>query len=83
MPKVYYKNILEIACFSVEACLEAEKAGADRIEFCAEYGIGGITPKHEDILRVKKFIRKTGAGDHGIQTNQNNQRRYENFYRNH
>ena len=56
MPKVYYKNILEIACFSVEACLEAEKAGADRIEFCAEYGIGGITPKHEDVLRVKKLI---------------------------
>lgn len=56
MPKVYYKKILEIACFSVEACLEAEKAGADRIEFCAEYGIGGITPNREDIHRIKKLI---------------------------
>lgn len=57
MPKVYYKNCLEIACFSVEACVIAEKSGADRIEFCSDYNVGGITPNHEDILRVRELIK--------------------------
>ncbi len=56
MQKVCCKISLEIACFSVEACVEAEKAGADRIEFCADYARGGITPLHEDILKVRSII---------------------------
>ncbi len=50
------KYLLEIACFDVESCLIAQQAGADRIEFCADYSVGGITPKHEDILRVKLLL---------------------------
>ena len=56
MQKVCCKINLEIACFSVEACIEAENAGADRIEFCADYAKGGITPLHVDILKVKSII---------------------------
>ncbi len=45
---------LEIACFNLESALIAAKAGADRIEFCADYAIGGTTPKLEDFLKIKK-----------------------------
>jgi len=37
-------TVLEIAVFSVEAALEAIKAGADRIEFCENPLEGGTTP---------------------------------------
>ena len=56
MPKIYYKHLLEIACFSVESCTIAQNAGADRIEFCANYSLGGITPTREDILKLRELI---------------------------
>ena len=40
------KVILEVAVFSVEAALEAIKAGADRIEFCENPNEGGTTPSY-------------------------------------
>ena len=45
---------LEIACFNLESALIAAKAGADRIEFCADYASGGTTPELEDFLTIKK-----------------------------
>ena len=45
---------LEIACFNLESTLIAAKAGADRIEFCADYASGGTTPELEDFLTIKK-----------------------------
>jgi copper homeostasis protein len=45
---------LEIACFNLESALIAAKAGADRIEFCADYASGGTTPKLEDFITIKK-----------------------------
>ena len=56
MPKVYCKNLLEIACFSFESCIKAQQFGADRIEFCTRYDLGGITPSDEDIIRVKEQL---------------------------
>lgn len=56
MPKVYFKKLLEVACFSVESCVKAQESGADRIEFCANYSLGGITPNHEEILRAKDLL---------------------------
>lgn len=47
------KPTLEIACFCLEDALVAAKAGADRIEFCEDYEVGGITPSEEDFLRLK------------------------------
>ena len=36
--------MLEIACFNKESALIASRAGADRIEFCAGFEVGGTTP---------------------------------------
>ncbi|MFN3529027.1 MAG: copper homeostasis protein CutC [Bacteroidia bacterium] len=38
------KPLLEIACFKAEDVLPAVTAGADRIEYCADYRLGGLTP---------------------------------------
>lgn len=44
---------LEVACFNLESALIAAKAGADRIEFCADYASGGTTPDLEDFKKIK------------------------------
>jgi len=56
MPNILSNKLLEIACFNIESCLLAEKAGADRIEFCADYSVGGITPNRADILKAKELL---------------------------
>jgi copper homeostasis protein len=45
---------LEIACFSLESALTAARAGANRIEFTADYAVGGVTPSVDDfdVLRA-------------------------------
>ncbi len=48
---------LEVACFSKESAVIAAKAGADRIEFCAEMNLGGITPPLEDFLELKSLLQ--------------------------
>jgi copper homeostasis protein len=35
---------LEIACFDAPSAIRAARAGADRIELCADYDSGGLTP---------------------------------------
>jgi copper homeostasis protein len=56
MPNILSNKLLEIACFNIESCLLAQEAGADRIEFCTDYSLGGITPQHHDILKVKQLL---------------------------
>lgn len=56
MPNILSNKLLEIACFNIESCLLAQEAGADRIEFCADYSLGGITPQHHDILKAKQLL---------------------------
>ena len=41
------KTILEIACFNEESALIAQKAGANRVEFCIDVSSGGVTPTVE------------------------------------
>ncbi len=48
---------LEIACFNIESCLIAQKAGANRIEFCNDYESGGITPSFQEIAKVRQLIK--------------------------
>ncbi|KAF2876533.1 copper homeostasis CutC domain-containing protein [Massariosphaeria phaeospora] len=36
--------MLEIACFNAPSAVAAANAGADRIELCADYAAGGLTP---------------------------------------
>lgn len=38
--------ILEVCANSLESALNAEKAGANRIELCMELGVGGVTPSY-------------------------------------
>lgn len=49
--------LLEIACFNLDSCIIAEKAGAHRIEFCSDYNSGGVTPNEKDICEIKKKIK--------------------------
>lgn len=48
------KPLLEIACFKAEDVLPAAAAGADRIEYCADYKLGGITPALSDFEGIRK-----------------------------
>lgn len=48
--------MLEIACFNVSAAIVAAKAGADRIELCADYAKGGITPSYASLERIRQEI---------------------------
>jgi len=49
--------LLEIACFSLEAAIIAEKAGADRIELCAGPLEGGLTPSFSMITLARRILK--------------------------
>jgi len=46
--------MLEIACFNAPSAIAAAKAGADRIELCADYAAGGVTPCLSALQQVRK-----------------------------
>ena len=48
--------LVEVCCNSFESALNAEQAGADRIELCSELGVGGITPSYGLIQQVKEQL---------------------------
>lgn len=48
--------LIEVCANSLESALNAQKAGADRIELCSELGIGGITPSYGLLQAVKEHI---------------------------
>jgi copper homeostasis protein len=47
---------LEIACFNLESALIAQKAGADRVELCADMLVGGTTPIIETIQQAREHL---------------------------
>lgn len=47
---------LEIACFSPRAALIAQEYGADRVEFCADRAVGGITPALADVKKLCQLL---------------------------
>ena len=49
--------ILEICATSIASALNAEKAGAHRIELCSELAVGGITPSHGFISEVLQRLK--------------------------
>ncbi|HEY2648040.1 MAG TPA: copper homeostasis protein CutC [Puia sp.] len=50
------KNILEICCYNLDSAMTAAKAGADRVELCADPGAGGTTPGMGLVKTVRKKI---------------------------
>lgn len=49
--------IVEICANSLQSALNAELAGADRIELCSELGVGGITPSFGLLKKVKDAVK--------------------------
>lgn len=48
--------LIEVCANSLESALNAQEAGADRIELCSELGVGGITPSHGLIEMAKERL---------------------------
>ena len=51
------KRLLEIACFNYGSALIAQFSGAHRIELCANYWEGGISPHLEMIAEVRERLK--------------------------
>lgn len=48
--------LVEVCANSLESAMNAEKAGADRIELCSELAVGGVTPSHGLIKMVVQHV---------------------------
>lgn len=53
---MFHNKKIEIACFNLESALIAQKAGADRVELCADMLVGGITPAIEIIQLARENL---------------------------
>ena len=49
--------LLEVAVDSLERAIAAERAGAHRLELCANLDVGGLTPGIELIRRIRAAVR--------------------------
>lgn len=49
-------NKLEIACFNYQSAIIAEQGGADRIELCDNFSLGGTTPSYETFRKARQKI---------------------------
>lgn len=48
---------LEICANSYQSAINAQKAGADRIEICSELSVGGITPSYGLLKKISQEIK--------------------------
>ncbi|MEO9512696.1 MAG: copper homeostasis protein CutC [Flavobacteriaceae bacterium] len=48
--------LIEVCANSLESGLNAQRAGADRIELCSELGVGGITPSYGLSKMIKEQL---------------------------
>ncbi|MGB5498676.1 MAG: copper homeostasis protein CutC [Maribacter sp.] len=49
--------LVEVCANSLESATNAQKAGADRIELCAELAVGGITPSYGLLKSIKANLK--------------------------
>lgn len=49
--------VVEVCAYSVESCVNAQKAGASRVELCGGLGEGGTTPSAGLIMAVREAIQ--------------------------
>lgn len=47
---------LEIACFNLHSAIIAQKNGADRVELCHGFEVGGTTPSTMDVIEARKLL---------------------------
>lgn len=52
----YNDMLLEVCANSLQSAMNAQRAGADRIELCAELGAGGITPSPGTLKLVRERL---------------------------
>lgn len=50
------KKLLEVIGTTIETCIQAQQAGADRIELCDNMKEGGTTPSLGSIQQARKFL---------------------------
>lgn len=50
-------TMLEIACFTSSSAIRAFNSGADRLELCANYAAGGLTPSIDTFLEIRKHAK--------------------------
>lgn len=50
------KKQLEIACFNLESALVSQQAGADRVELCDGFDVGGTTPALEIVQKAHEQL---------------------------
>ena len=48
--------VVEVCVNSLQSALNAQAAGADRLEVCIELGLGGITPSYGMLTKLKELI---------------------------
>ena len=53
---MFQNRKIEIACFNLESAIFAQKAGADRVELCANISVGGTTPIIEMIQQTREHL---------------------------
>lgn len=49
--------LVEVCANSIESAMNAQKAGADRIELCSELAVGGITPSYGLLKRARENLK--------------------------
>ncbi|EOA85142.1 hypothetical protein ACJQWK_07209 [Exserohilum turcicum] len=63
--------MLEIACFSAPSALAAARSGATRIELCADYAAGGVTPELSTLEHILHDLNKNKDNDNSKSNSSN------------